>query len=181
MRRFYFPLLTLLVVGAIWWSNRRPTLRELPLAETPASRTLKNDRPAPTASLPPEPPQLRAAPAFDPVNFPLAAKLNAPNSNVHGDLEALSQIFEAWRSNFPRDGNPVGENQEIAAALSGANPLEVVLIPKGHRAFNVRGELCDRWGTPYRFHQLSGQKMEITSAGPDRKFGTEDDATLSPP
>jgi hypothetical protein len=40
--------------------------------------------------------------------------------------------------------------------------------------------LCDRWGTPLRFHQLSGERMEIRSAGPDRKFGTPDDALWSP-
>ena len=113
-------------------------------------------------------------------DFPIAAPLNAPGSTVARDLDILSQIFEAWQSNFPREGNPVGENAEITAALMGANGLEVALIPKGHRAVNERGELCDRWGTPFRFHQLSGTRMEIRSAGPDRKFATEDDAVWTP-
>lgn len=179
MRRLYLPIITLLVLGALWWSKRSET-RALPLpVEAPPRPVPAERRAGPTA--PPEPPQLRAAPAIDPVNYPLSAALNAPDSNIRGDLEALSQILEAWRTNFPHEGNPVGENHEIGAALSGANALELVLIPKTHRAFNLRGELCDRWGTPFRFHQISGQKMEIISAGPDRKFGTEDDAQWSPP
>jgi hypothetical protein len=113
-------------------------------------------------------------------DFPIAAPLNAPESTIARDLEIVSQIFEAWRSNFPREGNPVGENAEITAALMGDNRLGLALIPKGHRALNDRGELCDRWGTPFRFHQLSGSKMEVRSAGPDRKFATPDDAIWTP-
>lgn len=113
-------------------------------------------------------------------DFPIAAPLNAPDSTVARDLDIVSQLFDAWQSNFPREGNPVGENAEITAALLGANPLELALIPKGHRALNERGELCDRWGTPFRFHQLSGTMMEIQSAGPDRVFATSDDAIWTP-
>jgi hypothetical protein len=35
--------------------------------------------------------------------------------------------------------------------------------------------LIDRWGTPYFFHALSGEHMEIHSAGPDRQFHSADD------
>jgi hypothetical protein len=119
--------------------------------------------------------------AFSPDDFPIIAPLNAPGSTIEGDLATLVNVFDAWRSNFPHDGNPVGENAEITAALAGANRLEFALIPRNHPAINTVGELCDRWGTPFRFHQLSGQYMEIRSAGPDRKFGTDDDAWWSPP
>jgi hypothetical protein len=114
------------------------------------------------------------------LDFPIAARLNAPGSTIAQDLDVLSQLFENWQSNFPGEGNPVGENAEITAALMGENRLEFALVPKGHRALNEKGELCDRWGTPFRFHQLSGTKMEIRSAGPDRKFATEDDAVWTP-
>ena len=106
----------------------------------------------------------------------LAAELNAPNGDIRRDLEIASQLFVAWQSNFPREGNPVGENFEITAALTGANPLHFAFVPRSHRAINARGELCDRWGTPFRFHQISGTHMEIRSAGPDRKFATAYDA-----
>jgi len=114
-------------------------------------------------------------------DFPIAAPLNAPNSTIARDLDIVRQIFEAWQSNFPREGNPVGENAEITTALMGENRLGLALIPKNHRAVNNRGELCDRWGTPFRFHQLSGSRMEIRSAGPDQKFLTDDDAVWTPP
>jgi hypothetical protein len=113
-------------------------------------------------------------------DFPIAAPLNAPGSTITRDLDIVSQIFDAWQSNFPREGNPVGENAEITAALLGDNRLGLALIHQGHRAVNERGELCDRWGTPFRFHQLSGTQMEIFSAGPDRKFATADDAVWTP-
>ena len=113
-------------------------------------------------------------------DFPIIAPLNAANSSIARDLDVVRQLFEAWQSNFPQEGNPVGENAEITAALMGNNRLELALVPKGHHALNDRGELCDRWGTPFRFHQLSGTRMEIKSAGPDRKFATDDDAVWTP-
>lgn len=75
----------------------------------------------------------------------------------------------------------MGENAEITAALAGKNPLQLALIPKNHPAINAEGQLCDRWGTPFRFHQISGDRMELRSAGPDKQFGTADDALLAPP
>lgn len=110
----------------------------------------------------------------------LADDLNAPGGTVRRDLEILNEVFGTWQTNFPHTGNPVGENAEITAALTGDNPFRFAFILRGHRAINARGELCDRWGTPFRFHQLSGTQMEIRSAGPDRKFGTADDAEFAP-
>ncbi len=110
----------------------------------------------------------------------LADELNAATGNIRADLKILNEVFETWQTNFPHVGNPVGENTEITAALSGDNRLRFAFLPRGHRAVNARGELCDRWGTPFRFHQISGQQMEIRSAGPDRKFLTDDDAFWPP-
>lgn len=110
----------------------------------------------------------------------LATALNSPASNINADLRLVADILDTFRSNFPRDGNPVGTNVEITAALAGRNALGLALIPRDHPAINVAGELCDRWGTPFFFHQLSGTQMEIRSAGPDRTRGTADDVILSP-
>lgn len=110
----------------------------------------------------------------------VADELNAPAGSIQRDLRILNEVFETWQTNFPRSGNPVGENVEITRALTGANELRFAFITPGHRAINPRGQLCDRWGTPFRFHQLGGQQMEIKSAGPDRVFNTPDDAAFSP-
>jgi len=113
-------------------------------------------------------------------DFPIVAPLNRADSTLARDLETVALVLDAWRTNFPGQGNPFGENSEITAALAGDNSLGLVLIPRQHPAINAAGELCDRWGTPFRFHQISGQHMEIRSAGPDRAFATGDDAIWNP-
>lgn len=109
----------------------------------------------------------------------LADDLNT-SAGVAADLRLVAAILETYRSNYLREGNPVGNNAEITAVLRGGNPLRLVFIPEGHPALNPEGELCDRWGTPYFFHAESAARMEIRSAGPDRKQFTADDAILAP-
>lgn len=72
-------------------------------------------------------------------------------------------------------GNPVGTNAEIVKTLNGGNPQGVRYLPQENVRLNDQGELIDTWGTPYFFHQLSAQKMEIRSAGPDKTLWTRDD------
>ena len=111
---------------------------------------------------------------------PIADQLNSPATTIRRDLELLNDVFGAWQTNFPHDGNPVGENTEITAAFAGKNPLHFAFIAPNHPAINARGELCDRWGTPFFFHALSGTRMEIRSAGPDQKLYTADDIVRTP-
>lgn len=106
--------------------------------------------------------------------------LNAPDGSISADLKLVHEVFAAWLTSFREQGIPIGENREVTAALTGANPLGFAFVPRNHPAINARGELCDRWGTPFRFHALSRQQMELRSAGPDRKFGTSDDAEWAP-
>src|SRR5580698_1902534 len=84
----------------------------------------------------------------------LADGLNSPATDARADLRLVDQLFVAYRSAL-RTGNPVGENVEITAALTGRNRLGFAFIPAGNPAINKKGELCDRWGTPYFFHQIS--------------------------
>jgi hypothetical protein len=74
--------------------------------------------------------------------------------------------------------NPVGTNAEIMKALMGGNPRQAMLGPPPGQSLNAKGELVDPWGTPYFFHQLSGDDMEIHSAGPDKTMGTADDLVI---
>jgi hypothetical protein len=111
----------------------------------------------------------------------LADLLNAPSKNIRDDLRVVSAILETFRTNFPRTGNPVGTNSEITAVLAGNNKLQLALIPADHPAINrSTGELLDRWGTPFFFHAESGSRMEIRSAGPDKKHHTADDEAFIP-
>ena len=124
-----------------------------------------------------------AVPAVPPVALEgrsrLADGLNSPSGDVHADLRILNDLFIAYRGSVHAE-NPVGENSEITAALRGRNRLGYAFVPLDCPAVNPEGELCDRWGTPYFFHQLSGESMEIRSAGPDRRLWTQDDEVLSP-
>lgn len=193
-RRVSLVLLVVLAVAAFWWFRSRPIEPQHPaksgseVVRGPAAPGgtagenvstspggARGVRAAAAAGLPPPSAEELAR------DYPIAARLNTDRSNIAGDLEILQAVLDAWRSNFPRDGNPVGDNAEITAALAGDNRLGLKLIPPNHPAIDRDGRLCDRWGTPFRFHQLSGQHMELRSAGPDRRFATADDTVLSPP
>lgn len=110
----------------------------------------------------------------------LAKDLNSPGRTIRDDLRLLDGVFAVYQTNFLKDGNPVGENSEITAALTGHNALHLAFIAPDHPAINTKGELCDRWGTPFFFHQQSRSKMEIRSAGPDRVRGNLDDVLFTP-
>ena len=158
---------------ALWFFGLRSTV------ETPVSA-----RKTPPAPVSEELASQQAPPASARVEGPLeeldmAKELNASGKTIRDDLILLDGMFSAWQSNFLKEGNPVGTNAEITAALIGQNPLRLAFVSPKHPSINSAGELCDRWGTPFFFHQLSGFRMEIHSAGPDRKRGTPDDAVIS--
>lgn len=119
------------------------------------------------------------APDVAPAISPMARNLANPNGDIDNDLRALSSMFNYFTLGSTRQ-IPTGTNQEITRALTRAQPNELPYIPAGHPSINEAGELTDRWGTPYFFHALSSQKMEIRSAGPDRKMYSADDYTWPP-
>lgn len=162
-----FVLLLLLVVVAPW---RQPA--RLDPTGAPAAGAAP---PAPTPAAAP-----RAAAIAPPERSTLADALNAPHTDIQADLRLVAGIVETFRSNFLQTGNPTGTNAEITAALTGQNRLRLALIPSDHPAINREGELCDRWGTPFFFHAESATRLDIRSAGPDRKMWNEDDVVLSP-
>ena len=108
----------------------------------------------------------------------VGAGLNAAGGSAREDLRILQGVFRAWQRRGKGTGNPVGTNREITAALTGRNAWRLAFIPADHPAINSQGELCDRWGTPLHFHQLSGTRMEVRSNGPDRMRFTGDDIVL---
>lgn len=158
----------------LFWLNPRSTerarlniaVREISSDSSPANASSKQDA---------------AADTYTEINdLNLAADLNAPGKTEMDDLKTLDGVFSVWQTNFLHTGNPVGTNAEITAALTGHNSLHTAFISPKNAAINRNGELCDRWGTPFFFHQLSGTKMEILSAGPDKKRATADDVVITP-
>jgi hypothetical protein len=176
-RRFLAALagaVLLTILGVLFWRrDSTPTS-----GSEPASSQATHVNPAATAVA--EQPASSSPPATTEERSELAKDLNSPAQDIHADLRVLDEIFNAFRTNFPQSGNPIGNNAEITAVLTGKNSRHIAFIPPDHPAINARGELCDRWGHPFFFHQLSGRQMEIRSAGPDKKLWTNDDAVLTP-
>lgn len=109
----------------------------------------------------------------------LADELNAPANTPARDLAIVASLFTAFADHFHQ--LPIGNNAEITAALAGDNPRGLAVIPADHPAISREGELIDRWGTPFFFHQLGRGVMQIRSAGPDRRMYTADDTLLPKP
>lgn len=120
-------------------------------------------------------PRFLIDPDTDPLSGVVGEGLNSPAGSAMKDLDIVGQILDAWQTNFPDQGNPVGLNVEVTRALAGANRLKEPFLPSDHPAINADGELCDRWGSPLMFHQISKHHMELRSAGPDRIPYSEDD------
>lgn len=104
---------------------------------------------------------------------PLADQLNDPRRTARDDVLAVAEILANYREAL--DQLPVGTNAEITAALAGDNPRAHTPLPADSAAISPGGELSDRWGTPYFFHQISRDLVEVRSAGPDHKHFTADD------
>ncbi len=182
----------LLVFGAGWLFRTPPKAVPEPQTVQPVEKTGAPSIPSPVSSTgnaatssapnaaPVAPAKVSPTPgAESTLNIPLRTEpLSAPEpmEEVRTEIENLQVSFRDFRTVLGE--NPVGTNAEITQALAGNNPKQLRLaIPPGSRV-NGEGEMCDRWGTPYFFHQLSAKQMEIHSAGPDRKMGTGDDLVV---
>lgn len=135
--------------------------------------------PRPAATLAPERPALTAvAPNSSLPRSPLADGLNAPSGTARDDLRILHTILSLYRERF--GAYPAfGDNAQLVNALAGANPQRLGLLPRDTAAIDpATDELRDRWGTPYVFHALSRQAIELRTAGPDREIYTTDDVVL---
>ena len=166
----------LAVAGLTWW-RMAP---EPPAAQPAAAATL----PAPPADIrtasgnPIRSPAERVA-ATPPGILHFADQLNAPGRPPAADGMLLISLLDLYRG-LTHGTDPVGDNEEITAVLTGANRLGYAFINPASPAVNAQGQLCDRWGTPYFFHQISGTQMQIRSGGPDGKLWTKDDIVVGP-
>ncbi len=137
---------------------------------------------SPSATPPTAPvvPSVPLTPARDPDDAPPPAP---PKPMTPADREATIQVLDNIQFAL-RDyrtalgGNPVGTNAEITSSLLGNNLKQVKIPMPDGTTVNGTGEMCDPWGTPLFFHQQSGTKMEIRSAGPDRQMHTADDVMM---
>ena len=127
-------------------------------SENEVSPTQQNSSPVPSADVPPGKVEPQA----------LAA--------IRDEIENVQFAVRDYRTTLGE--NPVGNNAEITRALLGDNPKQVkIAIPAGS-TLNGEGQMCDRWGTPYFFHQMSAKGMEVRSAGADREMWSADDVVV---
>ncbi len=166
MKRLPWILILLLIGATLWWLRHSEPAATPPVVPSPL--------PSPAEPAPP----VQPAPTY----YPPLDQLNSPTHPVERDLIILRDLFFSYQTAIKDpSGNPVGTHAEIVRALQGHNRARLAFLPARHPALNERGELVDRWGTPYFFHALSGASMEIRSAGPDRILYTTDDALWTPP
>lgn len=186
--------MALVIIGGvlIWNYNREPD--HLPPQETqrPLPKVAASPPPLPVETPPPYTSKVLdspvvLAPPLHPVpatpSPPAAqvlpgsvAEIPAAAEDIAEDLSAVDSAIRNFQAVLGE--NPVGSNAEITGALLGNNLKQIKLeVPTGSR-LNGEGEMCDRWGTPYFFHQVSKTEMEIRSAGPDRRMWTGDDAQM---
>ncbi len=164
-------LLIITGVLIVLWNPWRP--RDVSLTE--------DFMPLPVLHYPPATPVATAptVPPHDAERSLLADGLNRTTGNIENDLRILLSLFAAYRNVLHE--NPDGTNREITNALSGGNNHFHAPLPRDHPAISTNGELCDRWGSPFHFHILSPDQLEVRSAGPDGHLGTDDDTMLSTP
>ena len=162
----------ILLLGiALWrpWENAAPPPAAVPAPEVAKATPKPLDRDIPsepdvTPVKPPPPP---------PPGNDLTKLTTEEIQRVRSAIDGMELTLRDYA--IALNGNPVGTNAEITAALLGDNLKQLKLgVPSGS-SVNAGGELCDPWGTPWFFHQLSAKKMELRSAGPDRKLYTEDE------
>lgn len=122
-----------------------------------------------TEIAPPQP----GVPESQPTNDPTEGLTDTEIQQVLDAIDNLQFLIRDYQ--IALGGNPVGTNAEITASLLGDNLKQLKLELPRDAKLNDEQELCDPWGTPWFFHQLSGTKMEIRSAGKDRKLYTDDD------
>lgn len=103
----------------------------------------------------------------------MVSGLNAENGHIGKDLEIVSSLLETYYSVY--HAFPMGDNADLMAAFTGKNPRGIEFFSKDSEMLNAQGELVDRWGTPFFFHRISGDLIEIRSGGPDGQVWTEDD------
>jgi len=99
-------------------------------------------------------------------------RVNARTTKFNEDVENLFTGLQKYKE---RVGSyPMGGNAEVAKALQGNNPKNVIIIVGRDQEINEKGEFVDPWKTPLRIY-FSDTGVLIRSAGPNRRF---DDSTV---
>jgi hypothetical protein len=172
-------LLILLIVLAVWLFQALTSdvvIQAVQKKQAERPRPVTQD-PIPTP-MPTNPSIPRLAPgSIDPALQAQADGLHNLQEPPERDLEIVADFISTYSKGI--GGNPIGDNADITAALTGTQGHKGRVFPQNHRAIR-NGQLIDRWGTPFWFHPNSGNQMEIRSAGQDKEMFTADDLVQNP-
>jgi hypothetical protein len=179
-------LLLIVTTLAAWWFLRTPREETSLRADRASAKHFSGGTVSPAPSkFVATPGNSRAAqslPGGELVIADIAAAtraLNAPDSTVEKDLELLQSVIDFYRRANSGSNPGGGLNEEIVDQLRGKNAKRLAVIPPNHASINAQGQLLDRWGTPFWFHPIARDALDIRSAGPDRKLWTSDDVEVS--
>lgn len=167
-----------LLIAWGWRGAGKNTLPVAPLAAA-ASQAQPQAAAPPTGSSVQAPAVSSVPPVEKAVTAARSPSSRQPYTPPSPEREAAESIALNLRHFGQRfGGNPVGTNAEIVRALNGGNEQGARYLPQEHLHLNEQGELLDSYGTPYFFHQISSQEMEVRSAGPDKTLWTSDDIAV---
>jgi hypothetical protein len=99
-------------------------------------------------------------------------RANARTAQFNEDIENLFAGLQKYKERL--GSYPVGSNAQVAKALQGSNPKNVIILVGRKTELSEKGEYVDPWGTPLRIY-FSDAGVLIRSAGPNRRF---DDSTV---
>ena len=100
-------------------------------------------------------------------------RVQARTSKLNEDVENLFSALQKYKEHV--GAYPIGGNAEVAKALKGQNPKNVIILVGRKNDLNDKGEFVDPWGTPLRIY-FSDNGIMVRSAGPNRRF--DDSTTL---
>lgn len=187
MKRKVFSLGAVVLVVAVVWIRHgaipRASLPTAPVIAEVIGSGVVPDGKIGEATPPPIANEKVREQAVDPrtEGSPLARELDAAKSTPERDVEVLYEMLRQYlRALHRRQGRPIGNDSDLAIALTGHNPMHLIILPPDHRAVRADGRLCDRWGTPFFIHPRGNDAFEIRSAGPDRRMFTADDLVANP-
>ena len=98
-------------------------------------------------------------------------RVQARDTKLNEDVENLFSSLQKYKEHV--GAYPTGGNAEVAKALKGQNPKNVIILVGRKNELNDKGEFVDPWGTPLRIY-FSDNGILVRSAGPNRRF---DDST----
>jgi hypothetical protein len=93
------------------------------------------------------------------------------------DVFMVERICEHYRQAHGEVPPGFSHEEMVAALKTPAEGGKRALLSGKERFLNKSSQWLDRWGTPFLFHKVSSQKVDVRSAGPDRSFWTTDDVT----